>query len=98
MRKWSCDSAKRAEIYRKAARGMECRFLGLGWSCWAICKVAGLEPYDAADTPPLIVRQYERIFSPYAPKHEHWWGHGWNHDDKILALCFMAAMVEAGDA
>jgi hypothetical protein len=85
------SSTDHADLYRKAARGAERARAGRRYgACIAIAQV-GMNPSAFRDW-----------FSPYADG-----GHGpagiwWNfYDDgqaaRILALCFMAAMVEAGD-
>jgi hypothetical protein len=85
------DSKKRAEPYRKAARDVELRDQ---YTCWAIKRFGG----DAG--------AYSRLFKTesgctnicaiclrnelqYEVSLQDW---------RVLALCFMAALVEAGDA
>ena len=93
----SAPSTDGAKVYRDAAQGMEYGIMGMGWSCWAICDAAKLPCYGDDESPPSVVKRYERVFSPHR-QHVHLWADDWSHDERILALCFMAAMVEAGDA
>ena len=97
------DRAKRAAVYREAAYRVEFGFHS--FSCWAIEDVLVVplhgEETKEKDKHPLV-RSYEKTFRPEACGWTHNWGVYWNGDERrdcrILALCFMAAMVEAGDA
>ena len=81
---------KRAALYRKTAQFIEQR--GQGACCYSLskCGARGNEHMNFA-----------AFFKPQncGP---YWWGvPSWEpnyHGPRILALCFMAAMVEAGDA
>ena len=85
---------ERAEIYRRAAKEMN---MGrVSCSCGAIWYISG---YSDNLTWP-----YFRIFSPLGANNQQEWGRQWSDDFqelkdcRVLALLFMAAMVEAGDA
>jgi hypothetical protein len=98
---------RRAAIYRKAARGVE-QNVGsgaiYGYACNAIEAVQGKvsgeifapwrEDSDAS-------KSFKAVFSP---GHENRFGFfgemnsDGSRDCRVVALCFMAAMVEAGDA
>ena len=79
-----------AAVYREAARQIE---EGIQiWTCNALeCLGASPIPYAA-------------LFKPEDEHFDGSWGTRWSdsyeerQDCRILALCFMAAMVEAGDA
>jgi hypothetical protein len=89
-----------ADIYIKAAE-----MISLGhsrWSCFAITDAT-----DLADLPLTIgygyVAAYSALFGPTSgAEHEYhpWWDkHALDGQElRVLALCFMAAIVEAGDA
>jgi hypothetical protein len=80
-----------------------------GWptqkfSCWAINKAAGKRSYQFGpdDPVPPLVKRYQDVFKP---EDGDWtWGDLWGEleaerdECRVLALCLMAAMVEAGDA
>jgi hypothetical protein len=101
--------AKDAATYRAAAKLLEddapggyggfgsqysCDRLGqaAGWFCH------GNQPEHLARFKALAAR-YEAAFKPDEPISMGWWTLGKDgRDCRILALCFMAAMVEAGDA
>lgn len=96
------------QIYRDAAKVIEDGKLldnGRG-SCSAITQAAEpqmhhSEAYDALCCTP-IVTNYVNTFCPRGRTGGYWgteWGatHQEQDDCRILALCFMAAMVEAGD-
>lgn len=87
---------KRAAIYRKAAKMIEDKQACS--SCIAL---------DFAGAGEESRRKYSAVFRPEKPDDPagiFWWRdcgcHGTRRyrDPRILALCFMAAMVEAGDA
>lgn len=83
-----------AAIYRAAAKRIsECDYGA--FSCVTISQAGG----DSED--------YAKLFRPSEKEDSALWGMGWSEDIKnwrqrnncrIIALCFMAAMVEAGDA
>lgn len=96
-------SSKAGEIYKFAARNVElqkesfaCIAVGTAATCFG-------RLYDGEE------RQiFEELFSPEStderdlrPLANGWYG-PWHDDEarnaRVLALCFMAAMVEAGDA
>jgi hypothetical protein len=102
----STDKNSRAAIYRAAARQMEKNFdrdLHNGAYWYGACdNIAHVVTGSAVRSDCAEALAFERVFRPksvYA-----YWGDEWgcNHDERrnirILALCFMAAMVEAGDA
>ena len=94
-----------AQIYRDAAKLMEsdrCPAEALGSCCWAIRltkKPSRPSMWCATDR---HCRAMKRVYAP-----RQWHGYWMEiegesradaHNRRILALCFMAAMVEAGDA
>ena len=87
------DRAKRAEVYREAADLIPKDYA----SCFAVNKVvSGHHECGTSEA-----RAYEELFAPYVKTFA--WGEQWGEEPertncRILALCFMAAMVEAGDA
>ena len=96
-------STDRADLYRRAAKLMESgNSTANGSCCWAI----GL-----TKNPGVMILYGDKdadcraMKAVYAPRKNHgFWMNdiGDNdherHNGRILALCFMAAMVEAGDA
>lgn len=98
----STDRAKRAAMYREAANIVEC---GIdAHSCHAIYRATGLGVPDEWEKrlPCSDADEYDELFRPDDPGA---WGESWGicwgderHDCRVVALCFMAAMVEAGDA
>ena len=74
----------------------------VGGACWAITsiveptKLCNAEP-DDDESWPAPVALFRKMFKPEG-LHGRWWWNGGENDGRILALCFMAAMVEAGDA
>ena len=90
------EAKKRAAIYRKAARRIERAAHGM-FSCSTLNTITG--DGEAA-------RRYAELFRPEDYNGECWghaWANGWDqwrerNACRIVALCFMAAMVEAGDA
>ena len=83
----------RAGLYREAARIFERREYNLG-SCLLIGKVAGV-PGGYDSNHPLI-KSYTNVFKSAGFNDWTFEDHG--YDERATALCFMAAMVEAGDA
>jgi len=89
----STDRAKASSIYRQAAQNME-RKIGPEYSCWAInWVVSGGE--EAAGKMHPRKKDYR---SPYEEALDVECNVFASRSERILALCFMAAMVEAGDA
>lgn len=98
--------ARHAGIYRKAAWLVEAGRVrdAIPGACSAIAdacypKLATLEAYERVKGS-RVIRDFEELFKP----DESWgmyWGHQWpegeQQDCRCLALCFMAAMAEAGD-
>ena len=98
--------AKRAAIYERAAMGCEFGLPDFELSCRAIANAAYGESWSDRQWN-AVVNPYVRLMSPDGqiswrscpswlkdsglPREEQ-------KDWRILALCFMAAMVEAGDA
>ena len=96
-----------ASVYREAARLLESDApngfgnLGSAYSCDRLGQAAGWfgqYPTDAKRQKFKALRhRYANVFQP--SDRMVWWTHGKSgHDARVLALCFMAAMVEAGDA
>lgn len=87
------DKRRRAQIYRNAARKVE-RGLA-GGCCLAICNsYTGSTNCICQGGHPLS-DDFKALFKPERAQ-EYWWG---EPDEKhagarVLALCFMAAMVE----
>jgi hypothetical protein len=83
---------KRGEIYREAARLLECFEISHG--CHAIERATN---YDVALFYPAI-DAFAEYFKPRScGKTRTWFGEGFNdenRDRRILALCFMAAITE----
>lgn len=89
----STDTAKKAAIYREAARLVEevnYRFYGC-----CLDDAGQPQPGGGVGESPMQ-RAFERRFN--LRRLEDFSERGGTQDDTILALCFMAAMVEAGDA
>lgn len=94
----STDRKARAQQYRDAARHLELGDTGcFVQSCRASCCVLR---NTACDDEVVVYREYFM----HDGHHEQngWWNIGIHSDEnsgaRILALCLMAAMVEAGDA
>jgi hypothetical protein len=101
---------KQSDVYRKAARLIERRWQPVErdgrptqkFSCWAIVRALGKRRYQFGPHDPKhpFVQDYESLFRPEG---EEWcWGKDWydsrdpNFQDncRVLALCFMAAIVD----
>ena len=78
-----------AKIYRATASHME--GLDGGLTCVRICKMQGLD-FDSSNH---LVKRFREAFQLGT---NFWEASIVDHQERILALCFMAAMVEAGDA
>ena len=92
----SCtDRRADAAIYRAAAKLLEDG--ESRWACFAIKRASKRR---------LGCKAFRAVFGPSRDNSVHrlegWWGNSYFKPDaegpRILALCFMAAMVEAGDA
>lgn len=89
-------NANRAKVYLKAAE-----YLAQGKSAFSCCAVD-----LAARHSPISQKwskacdKYRRVFSQDNTDYfySHMWDEGYEFSQRLLALCFMAAMVEAGDA
>ena len=78
-----------AKVYVATALHME--GLDGGLTCVRICKMQGLD-FDFSNH---LVKRFREAFQLGT----NLWGNSVvDHQERILALCFMAAMVEAGDA
>jgi hypothetical protein len=94
---------ERANIYRKAAQIMESRLVPVtdGSCCWALAVAKDSEVVELVkDSDAIAMKRY---FSAPRRFHDAYWMYGDDegsdqNSHRILALCFMAAMVEAGDA
>jgi len=114
MTRISTETAKRAAIYRKAAMLGEngagdgsCAWIG-----WAKRGMTSGMINDAGWMEDRDVKGYQTLFLPVFAFHSGYWGENWSDVEypckrdvceevrpcRVLALCFMAAMVEAGDA
>ncbi len=84
-----------AEIYRSAAERIANRQrtrYGCLNSCCMIDEISRCSNSDAT-------RRYQHLFRPKGNT-RLWWASGWKphiHVCRVLALCFAAAMAEAGD-
>lgn len=85
-------SKKDAAVYLKAAEEMDS---GVAFGC---CKaIANASLVDSYSSP--LQERFADAFSPTIPKGiSYWWtdGKDWNRP-RVIALCFAAAMAEAGD-
>lgn len=99
----STERNKRAAVYRKAAQLGE---LGeRDGSCVWVAVAEGLDSPYASE----LSAKYSKVFNP-GSDFALYWGNEWAdqpwscgpveaaRDCRVLALCFMAALVEAGDA
>lgn len=101
------DRTARAEVYRKAAKMLEDRQCVSWFSCHAILQAmhGGSWPlregvtFDPSDYPEVAA--YGELMRPHADVSASRWFDGWDIEEhqsqRILMLCFMAEMVEAGD-
>ena len=100
-------STERAKVYRLAAANLE-RIEEPGvayrspYSCDQIGHACGWFPHIANRSAGrkfnALKARYKALFSPNADDDDYWDGWDDAQNERILALCFMAAMVEAGDA
>ena len=93
-----------AKVYLRAARIVERGNMtnaAHGYACNAIEVAQKRDPYDFCDMSPATLA-FREVFDPgvrgsmtgfFGPMEL-----AINRDRRVLALCFMAAMVEAGDA
>lgn len=98
----STERNYRAEIYREVARDLEihetyaCNALeDAGLPCDTFCKKFRPTVREANEGVRLPHRRWTKAETDGA------WGFFWGDDShgcRVLAICFMAAMVEAGDA
>ena len=94
---------KRAKVYRDAAE-LLCHQDTK--ECWGCCDAINKIVCGSALTDTQQKEEFEHYFKPVSKT--LYWGSLWGDDDafwsgsihncRILAICFMAAMVEAGDA
>lgn len=86
------DATKRVAIYREAARRCETE------ATWGACIYIFFAGHGDTEIGPWHedpeVEIFRAMFKP-EDAGSLWWE---DNDPRILALCFMAAMVEAGDA
>jgi hypothetical protein len=103
---------KKAAIYRQAARLLEQKAchspdrynrngtVRVKFTCCAIAEAEGIFPkWNYGEKESKLVEHYTDTFGLEGGG--NWFGSDWDdrvQDHRILALCFMAAMVEAGDA
>ena len=102
----STDYCTRAEVYRKAALLMERAGPLTDYPCWCISRIEKTDLHDWRVSP--SVRPFLAAFSDetyislrsgeYLDLMHDSVSLKQERDFDILALCFMAAMVEAGDA
>ena len=88
--------AEAARVYMEAARLMEEEGRSSLGCCWAIDAIGGGEGYLPNG------KHGKQMLSVYPEGMRGGWGdyplNGGGSGARIIALCFMAAMVEAGDA
>lgn len=101
----------KAEIYSTAAKYLEDGKVcdSIKGACSAIGEsmyptLMRLDAYSKAEAQGVL-KPFEDLFKPDEPyASRSYWGNEWaetdaeRNDCRILALCFMASMVEAGDA
>ena len=93
--------AKRAEIYRKAAKLIEDEVYHTGresevrFSCCAVAEAEGIfSVWNSGRIRSRLADTYRELFpGNFGDEYNEE-----NQNHRILALCLMAAMVEAGDA
>lgn len=90
----STKRTKDAAIYREAARRLE-TFECMAGCCRAISEARGTAGRDDYMTEHHL--RAEAVFD-YMGKNQFGWRDADSLDRRVLAMCFMAAMVEAGDA
>jgi hypothetical protein len=94
----STETAKRAAIYREAARLIEND--KMDYSCCAIAEAQGIfDEWNRSKAESALVDGYADVMGSF--KEAGGFCCGWTddgRDERVVALCFMAAMVEAGDA
>ncbi len=99
------ETVKPGDVYREAARliaeGEDRDYAGHG-SCCAIADAlypdkGRYEAMDAARSSKILIK-YEDLFAPSPPCFTYWAAHVERPKQfRILALCFAAAMADAGD-
>lgn len=91
-------SKKDAAVYLKAA---EIESEQHWFSCQAIEWALGRNRNESITGWSALSTRYANIFKPHQDTYAHsTWGHQWaedQHECRILALCFAAAMAKAGD-
>ena len=99
------DRTKRAKLYRQAARRMEQETALSCFPCWNIAEVEGVgyENWPESTHVKLFLSAFSDRktvdgMSDHYIKTMYLICGGIDRDFSITALCFMAAMVEAGDA
>lgn len=90
--------SKTAQLFRDAAKLKEAELEEDKYShgsCWHLSAAAG---WGADRT--MLLDRFQALFAPEGYScGSFWWG--WTEDEdnaRVVALCFMAAIVEAGDA
>lgn len=90
------SSTETAKVYREAARLIEAGSANCG-CCFAISLAGGRGYLPEGEHAKMMLKTFpEGMRGGWG----HYRAHGGDQDQspRILALCFMAAMVEAGDA
>lgn len=91
----SAPSTEGANLYRRAAKIAE---ESTCVACFALQLASNHGPYGG---PPSLFKKFQKLFQPRRlPASGGWWGDVDNQDKqgaRILGLCFMAAILEAGD-
>ena len=97
-------SKKDAAVYLKAARLIESREGVYSYGCcfaiaWSeLPHVRSFNRATLEDYTTAAQQRFSAIFKPILREtHEYWWIEDEEMDARILALCFAAAMAEAGD-
>lgn len=91
------DTTKRAEIYRKAAQRLE-RDEGSPYATDQIGAVCGHFVNGYAENHDRTIGRFAALQASYKDALGVESNFMFDKDQSILALCFVAAMVEAGDA
>jgi hypothetical protein len=97
-------STDRAKVYRNAARFLERgthRYVVAGYSCLAIAKAVKGKAYTGHPSRDGFryadLSEVKGYIDAYGAENVEVWNFD-GRDHRVIALCFMAAMVEAGDA
>jgi hypothetical protein len=88
-----------AKIYREAARILEQTPGAVCGCCWAIkMAIHNITPKAESGYDSPLHERAEKLFDWYGENRFGFYEIKANRNARILAMCFIAAMVEAGDA